>query len=156
MEALVQSYAEGYDRLVSAMEGLCEEQLVFKPTADKWSIKEVVIHLCDAELIAIERMKRVISEDNPSLLKFYPDAWASRLDYQALDMYTYLFLFRAMRASMTPILENLSDDAWQRTGVHNTAGEQTLQDIVQMFVQHVDRHIKQIERNKHAYAVQRG
>ena len=155
MEALVQSYAAGYDRLVSAMDGLCEEQLVFKPAADKWSIKEVVVHLCDAELNAIERMKRVISEDNPPLLKFDPDAWALRLDYRSLDMYTYLFLFRALRASMTPILENIADDVWQRTGMHNTAGEQTLEDIVRMFVQHIDRHIQQIERNKQAYAAQR-
>jgi len=100
-------------------------------------------------------MKRVISEDNPPLLKFDPDAWALRLDYRSLDMYTYLFLFRALRASMTPILENIADDVWQRTGMHNTAGEQTLEDILRMFVQHIDRHIQQIERNKQAYAAQR-
>ncbi|TVY10121.1 methyltransferase domain-containing protein [Paenibacillus cremeus] len=150
--ALIQKYADGYNLLVAALDGVSEEQLLFKPGEKKWSIKEVVIHLCDAELVALDRMKRVISENQPFYFKFDPDAWANRLDYHSLDMQTFLYLFRALRVSMASILENMPDDAWQRSGVHNVTGKQTLQDLVQMFLGHVDRHIQQIERNKRDFA----
>lgn len=152
MEALVQNYSKGLVLLKAALDGVGEEELLFKPAENKWSIKEVVIHVCDAEMVAIDRMKRIISEDNPLLFKFDPDAWASRLNYQSLDMQSYLTMFGALRSSMSVVLSGLSDEDWQRTGVHNIAGKQTLQDVVSMFVGHVDRHIQQIERNKQAFA----
>ncbi|MBP1155485.1 MULTISPECIES: DinB family protein [unclassified Paenibacillus] len=152
MEALVQNYAKGVDLLMAALDGVSEEELLFKPAENKWSIKEVVIHVCDAEMVSTDRMKRIIAEDNPLLFKFDPDAWALRLNYQALDIQAYLAMFGALRFSMSAILSGLSNEDWQRTGVHNVAGKQTLQDVVQMFIGHVDRHIQQIERNKQAFA----
>lgn len=152
MEALIQSYAEGYNKLVQAIEGVTEQELLFKPAPEKWSIKEVVIHVCDAEMVAVDRMKRAISEPNPLVFKFDPDAWAARMDYQSLDMQLHLTLFQALRASMASILAALQPEDWARTAVHNVAGKQTLEDIVRMFDRHVDIHIRQIERNKQAYA----
>ncbi|MED4602386.1 DinB family protein [Paenibacillus validus] len=152
METLVQSYAEGYNKLVQAIEGVTDEELLFKPAPEKWSIKEVVIHVCDAEMVGVDRMKRTLSEPNPLLFKFDPDAWASRMDYQSLDMQLYLTLFQALRASMVSVLTALKPEDWERTAVHNVTGKHTLEDIVRMFDRHVDTHIRQIERNKQAYA----
>lgn len=152
MEALVQSYAEGFEKLSAAVEGLSEELLMYKPGENRWCIKEVVIHLCDAELVTLDRMKRVISENNPLFFKFDPDAWALRLQYQSLDMSVFLSLFAAFRSSMVPILHSLKEEDWARTGVHNQNGKMTLQELVTTFVEHLDRHIRQIERNKKAFA----
>jgi hypothetical protein len=153
MNELVQAYSQGYERLAAAIQGVGVDLLEFKPAPEKWSVKEVVIHVCDAEMVAIYRMKKVISEENPLLFKFDPDAWAGRLAYQSLDMQHYLDLFKLQRAGMTVILQGLNDADWKRTGVHNVAGKQTLHDIVRMFVAHVDTHIRQIERNKQAFQV---
>lgn len=152
MEQLIQHYASGYERLTAALEGVSEPLLTYKPGPGKWSIKEVAVHVADAEMVAIHRMKKVIAEENPLLFKFDPDAWASRLDYASLDMNVYLELFRSLRAGMVPVLKGLKPEDWERTGIHNVAGKQTLRDIVQMFADHVDRHVAQIERNKQAYA----
>jgi hypothetical protein len=151
MNELIQAYASGYEKLAQAVQGISSDLLEFKPAPEKWSIKEVAIHVSDAEMVAIDRMKRVISEDNPLLFKFYPDAWAGRLAYQTLDLQHYLDLFKLQRVGMTAILNGLQETDWQRTGVHNVTGKQTLHDIVKMFAGHVDRHIQQIERNKAAF-----
>ncbi|WP_165971986.1 DinB family protein [Paenibacillus piri] len=151
MNELIQAYAQGYDQLTEALNGVSEELLHFKPAPDKWSIKEVIIHVSDAEMIAIYRMKKIIAENNPLLFKFDPDAWAGRLKYESLDLQHYLELFKLQRAGMTAVLKGLQPDDWERTGVHNIAGKQTLKDIVSMFVGHVSRHIQQIERNKQAF-----
>jgi hypothetical protein len=151
MEELIRHYGEGYTRLSAALEGVGEELLNFKPAPDKWSIREVVVHLCDAEINAIYRMKKVISEDNPLLFKFDPDAWAVRLNYEGMDLNLSLQLFQVLRLSMIPVLKQLKEEDWSRTGVHNVTGKLTLKDLVQQFSGHVDRHVQQIERNKQAF-----
>jgi hypothetical protein len=152
MNELIRSYGSGYDRLVEALHGVDDKLMNFKPAPDKWSIKEVVIHISDAEMVAVYRMKKVIAEDNPLLFKFDPDLWSARLNYAELDIQLYLELFRGLRLGMAAILSGLSEADWQRTGVHNVAGKQTLEDIVSMFARHVERHIQQIERNKQAFS----
>ncbi|WP_281887272.1 DinB family protein [Paenibacillus sp. YYML68] len=152
MEELVRSYEDGYNRLLQALDGVSEELLMYKPAPDKWSIKEVVIHVCDAEVVAVDRMKRVISEPNQLFFKFDPDAWAVKLRYQELDMQPYLTLLQSLRSMMTAVLEGLSEEDWARTGVHNIAGKVTLKDLVTMFANHIDVHVRQIERNKQSFA----
>jgi hypothetical protein len=152
MEELVVSYAKGYELLMQAVQGVTEEELSYKPAPDKWSINEIVVHVCDGEMVAVDRMKRVIAEQNPLLFAFDPDLWSSGLGYQEQDHEPYLELFKLLRATMTAVLSNLGDEVWTRTGIHSVNGKLTLQDIVQGFVTHVDRHLQQIDRVKLAFA----
>lgn len=52
MEKLLEEYRYGYQLLRMAIEGLSEEELRFKPEADKWSIHQILIHLADSELVS--------------------------------------------------------------------------------------------------------
>jgi hypothetical protein len=151
MNELIQNYAKGHSLLLDALVGVSDAELNFKPAPEKWSIKEVVIHVSDAEMNAVLRMKKIIAEDNPLLLKFDPDHWSGNLHYEALDMQLHLDIFKGLRSSMVSILNQLQDAEWERTGIHNAVGKQTLRDIVVMFTGHVERHIRQIDRNKAAY-----
>ena len=47
---------------------LSPEELTARPGPGDWSILELVIHLADSDSIAIDRMKRMLIEDNPPLL----------------------------------------------------------------------------------------
>lgn len=152
MEQIIEHYADGYARLKEALEGVSDELLHYKPAPGKWSVKQIIIHVADAEMVAVDRMKRVIAENNPLLFKFDPDAWADRLGYDQLDHLHYLAQFKLLRAGMEHVLRSLKPDDWKRTGVHNVSGKQTLEDIVRMFAKHVDAHIDQINRNKQAFA----
>ncbi|MCC2687134.1 MAG: hypothetical protein K0R75_4033, partial [Paenibacillaceae bacterium] len=64
----------------------------------------------------------------------------------------YLQLFGTIRSGMAEVLNNLPEEAWARTGIHNVAGKITLQDIVESYIGHVNDHVQQIERNKAAFA----
>jgi hypothetical protein len=151
MEELLQRYLGGYEKIRKALEGVEEELLRFKPAPNAWSIHEIVVHLCDADLVAAHRMKAVISETNPLLTAFDQDSWTSRMHYSELDLKTHLELFRLLRISMASVLQKLAPEEWQRTGIHNVAGKITLQDIVESYVEHVEGHLRQMERNKAAY-----
>lgn len=152
MDNWIQAYADGYAKIVRAIEGLSEEQLTFKPAPDKWSVKEIVIHLADTEVVLVHRLKSVIAEDRPALTAFDQDDWANRLRYVDQDHREHLALFKLLRESMVPVLKRLGADDWQRVGVHSHQGEVTLRDLLISYTKHVDKHIGQIERVKAAYA----
>jgi uncharacterized damage-inducible protein DinB len=152
MESLIEKYAQGYDMLKKAVDGLSEEELHYKPAPDKWSIHEIVVHVCDADLVGVHRMKAVISEDNPTLIPFDQDLWATRMRYSQQSLKLSLELFRLLRESLVPVLRSLQEQDWHRKGTHTEAGPLTLHDLLQKFVNHLQQHLAQIERVRQAYA----
>jgi len=150
MDRLIERYGEGYRLVADAIQGLSDQEANFKPSADQWSIREIVVHLADAEVVAIHRMKKILAERNPLLTAFDQDLWAKANFYSNMDYRLYLELFRILRESMIPVLNQVSEEDWQRTGIHNEAGKLTLKDVLQSYVSHVDDHLRQIARVKTA------
>ncbi len=148
MEQLIEQYKLGYSKILKEIEGLTEEELLFKPSEKSWSIREIIIHVSDAELVHIHRMKAVLSEENPVLTAFDQDLWTTRLDCQHLDHQLYLQLLKSMRESFLPILHHLTEQDYLRIGTHNQVGKQTLKEIFEHSVEHIDTHIEQIRRVK--------
>ncbi|MFP3126466.1 DinB family protein [Ectobacillus funiculus] len=151
MEQLVEQYKQGYPKILKELEGLTEEQLLFKPSEKSWSIREIIIHVSDAELVHIHRMKAVLSEDNPILTAFDQDLWTTRLNSQHVDHQLYLQLFKSMRESFLPILHHLTEQDYLRIGTHNQAGQLTFKEILEHSIEHVDTHIRQIRRIKNFF-----
>ncbi|WP_129728946.1 DinB family protein [Ectobacillus funiculus] len=151
MEQLVEQYKQGYSKILKELEGLTEEQLLFKPSEKSWSIREIIIHVSDAELVHIHRMKAVLSEDNPILTAFDQDLWTTRLNSQYVDHQLYLQLFKSMRESFLPILHHLTEQDYLRIGTHNQAGQLTFKEILEHSIEHVDTHIRQIRRIKNLF-----
>jgi hypothetical protein len=152
MDQWIEAYADGWRKIKEAVDGLTEEQLLFRPDEKSWSIKQVVVHLADTEIVALERMKRTIAEPEPGIQAFDQDAWAIRLDYQSADLELHLTLFKCLRESFVPVLRKLTPEDWARKGVHNVNGASALSDMLKMYVKHVDNHLRQIDRIKAAYA----
>src|SRR5947207_3326719 len=86
--SLIDEYEGGGEQLALAIRGLTREDLLALPAPDapkevgKWSIQQVVLHLMDSDLIAADRMKRVIAEDNPTLIGFDETRFAQNLFYE--------------------------------------------------------------------------
>ncbi|MFC4321305.1 DinB family protein [Litchfieldia salsa] len=148
MELLIEQYKQGYSMILKEIEGLTEEQFLFKPSEKDWSIREIIIHISDAELVHIHRMKAVLSENNPVLTAFDQDLWTTRLKSQQVDHQLYLELFKTMRESFQPILLQLTDQDYLRIGTHNQDGQLTFKEIFEHSIEHIDTHIGQIRRVK--------
>jgi uncharacterized damage-inducible protein DinB len=148
MQQTILAYANGASLIKSAIEGLTEEQLNQREKENGWSIKEVVIHLCDAEIVLTHRVKQVISEKNPLMIGFDQDLWAVRQNYSKLELSLHLEIYRLLRESLVPIFNALQETDWSRTGIHNEAGKLTLSDLAVKLVSHTATHLKQIQRIK--------
>ncbi|MGG7619065.1 DinB family protein [Bacillus coreaensis] len=148
MKHLIDEYKESYNKMVTEIEGLTQEQILYKPSENSWSIREIVIHVTDAELVHVHRMKSVLSENNPILTAFDQDAWTSKLQTQSLDHQLYISLLDAMINSFVPILTNLGENDFLRVGTHNIEGEFTFKELFEHSIEHIQNHVEQIRKIK--------
>jgi uncharacterized damage-inducible protein DinB len=139
---LVEQYAAGADRMAQAIAGLSCDDLAALPVPGTWSIQQIVLHLMDSDLISSDRMKRVIAEENPTLIGFDETAFARGLFYEALDAGLAADIFAKNRRLTAEILRRVPDEAFDRFGTHSERGRVTLTQLVQGMVDHLEHHLR--------------
>ena len=139
---LIDQYTAGGAKLRRAVEGLTRQDLLARPGPGQWSIQEVVIHLADSDASASDRMKRILTEDNPALLDADETTYTQQLscDDQSLD--DALVLFEVGRRQCARILRQLPDAAFLRRGLHHRRGEVTVGGMVADDIHHLDHHLE--------------
>ncbi len=152
-DRLVQEYLAGPQQLRQAVKGMSKEQLLTKPVARKMSTLEVVCHLSDFDPIYVERMKRVITMDKPTVMGADENIFAQKLCYHDRDVEEEVTLLDVTRKSMARILKKLPLEAWAREGLHNERGPMTLQKMVEVMNNHIPHHVKFIEEKRKALGV---
>jgi uncharacterized damage-inducible protein DinB len=152
MTNLIDDYVAGPERLRLAIAGMTADQLDAKPVSGKWSIRQVVCHLADCEVVYAERIKRVIADDNPPLLNLDPDTFAAGLAYERRDVEQELQLIEAVRKHIAWILQAVGESCLQRTGQHSTDGRLTVETLLTRITNHISHHIRFIEEKRAAMA----
>lgn len=148
----VEELAALFERLPAALEGLTEEELG-RPEADgKWSILEVICHLADTELTQAWRIRRVLTEENPTLEPMDQDVWAERLGYGDRDLAEALDQLRALRLANLRLVERLPPEALERASHHPERGSESLRTILALVAGHDAVHLDQIRRIREAVA----
>jgi uncharacterized damage-inducible protein DinB len=147
---LINTYVAGPGLLRQAVAGLSREQLRARPVAGKWSTLEVVCHIVDFDPVYVDRMKRVIAEDNPQLLSADENRFAAALHYHDRDLEEELTLLELTRSQMARILRSLPPEAFRRVGVHNERGPLTLEQLLTTITNHIPHHVKFIAEKRKA------
>jgi uncharacterized damage-inducible protein DinB len=147
-EALLQSYLQAADKLRASVEGLGPAELNAVPVPGTWTIKQIVIHIMDADLIWTDRAKRVIAEDNPTLIGYDESKFAANLHYELWSVEDAITIFELNRKNFARLLIMLPDAAFARKGTHNEAGEMKLADMIPRIVKHVDHHLQFIHKKR--------
>lgn len=152
--AWIDKYEAGGEHLAMAIRGLTREDLLAPaPAADgagKWTIQQVVIHLMDSDLIAADRMKRIIAEENPSLIGFDENKFIANLFYEEQSAQDAVTILSMNRKNTTVILRRLQENAFDRAGMHNERGRQTLADLLITYTNHLEHHVKFIHAKRAA------
>jgi uncharacterized damage-inducible protein DinB len=139
---MVQRYAADADQLSRDVAGLTGGDLDARPVAGQWTIRELVWHVVDSDIILGDRMRRIIAEDRPSLIGFDETLFAQRLFYQQRDIAPGVELFELNRRVLADILGRLQPSDFERVGVHSEVGPLTLQQILEKTVAHFQHHRK--------------
>jgi len=139
---LIEEFVACGPRLREAVAGLNSEDVTARPGPGKWSILELVIHLADSDAIAIDRMKRILTEENPPLLYADEAAYVDRLCSHDQSLDDALTLIEVSRRQFARVLRKLPDDAFARRGTHNRRGAMTVGEMVKDYIGHVNHHLK--------------
>jgi uncharacterized damage-inducible protein DinB len=150
---VIDDYLAGPRKLRDAIAGMTPDQLDAHPIPGKWSTKQVVCHIADFEPVYLDRMKRVIAENDPSFFSGDPDLFAARLAYDQREVEVELDLIEATRRHMGAILRSLQPSDFQRTGNHSEAGVVTLEKLLTNITGHIPHHIKFIDQKRAALGV---
>lgn len=131
-------------------EGLTGEQLTRPEAPGKWSVRHVLQHLADSELVWGYRLRMVLTHDRPPLTGYDQDLWTERLGYDEADPDIALRDFTSLRKANLRLLTRASVDDFTRVGVHAERGEESVEFMVRLFAGHDLLHIRQIERIREA------
>lgn len=148
LSLLLQAYREAPGRLHAAYAGLTDEQLESRPRENKWSVKEILFHTTESELIGIVRIRTVYSAPGATLMKYDQDLWAQQLKYNTAsrqELADSLAVFMALRSYMSRLFTRVTGDEWtERYGVHPDFGEITMRNLLELYADHGERHVEQI------------
>jgi hypothetical protein len=104
--------------------------------------------MADSDAISIDRMKRMLIEENPPLLYADETAYNERLFPHEQSLEDALSLFEIGRRQFARVLRKLPAAAFDRRGNHNRRGEVTLGAMVKDYIEHVDHHVKFIKEKR--------
>jgi DinB superfamily len=112
----------------------------------KWSMREVVQHLADSDLVGGFRLRMVLAHDRPVLTGYDQDLCASRLGYRDADVRQAFDQFAALRAANVRLWERLTPADLARVGLHAERGEESVEHMRRLYAAHDLLHIRQLER----------
>jgi len=109
----------------------------------KWSSREILCHLADAELVFAFRLRQTLAEPHHVIQPFDQDRWASQ--YGAFDAASALAVFSSVRRWNVTLIRAAGPAGLSRKVTHPERGEMTFQTIVETMAGHDLNHVKQIE-----------
>jgi uncharacterized damage-inducible protein DinB len=96
---------------------LTEEQSSFRYAPDKWSIREMLGHVVDAERIFSYRALRIARGDKTPIEGFEQDDYVANAPFERCTLAELLDEFTAVRRATVLLFHSLPADAWTRRGI---------------------------------------
>ena len=154
--ALLERFRRGPEVLAMVLTGVFGEEEDFVTAPGKWSVRQVIAHLADVELVLAMRLRLVIAQDNPTLTAMDQEAWARNLDYARRKPKQSLETFRRLRAENHELLKGVDEAAFARQGTHTERGGVTLRQLVEDYCGHTENHARQMHEIREAYKLVKG
>src|SRR5262245_976954 len=101
------------------LSGLSEAQANHRYAPEKWSVKEVVGHITDAERVFSYRALRIARADTTPLPGFDENAWVPVAHFDRRSMHDLVAGYEAVRAATVALLSSFDEDALTRRGTAN-------------------------------------
>ena len=139
----VQKAAVG--KLRRAVQGLTPRQLAWSPAPGKWSIRQIIAHLADTEMVYGYRIRKILADPGKPIEAYDQDVWARTNKYDKHSIAQDLDSLEAMRRMNLEFYKRLTPRELNLAGVHSERGEESLRHILRMIAGHDLNHFGQIE-----------
>ena len=146
----VEVLRETHQALRAAVAGFTLAQLSQPEAPDKWSVRQVIRHLADGDLVWGYRLRMVLAQDRPQLTGYDQDLWAERLRYDEAAIDEALDEFQVLRRGNLRLVAGASAADLDRVGVHSERGEESVAHMMRMYAGHDLLHVAQLARIRQA------
>jgi DinB superfamily len=144
---MLESFGRAPALLTVVLRQLPKKMWLYKPTADRWSIHEIIVHLADSEASSYVRCRLLIAEPEKPSSEFDPALWAGTLGYFHQSTREALEIIRRLRRMTYQLLVTLPEVVWLHRLDHPTEGEMSLEKWIERQERHIPHHIEQMKGN---------
>lgn len=130
-------------QLASAIRTLGTKRADQRPAPGKWSVREIICHLADCEIVFAYRLRQALAEDHHVIQPFDQDKWAKV--YAAYDAPAALAVFSSVRRWNIAMIGSLKPEAFAKRLTHPERGEMPYKELVETMAGHDINHLRQIE-----------
>jgi len=135
--------AETPGRLAELAATIGPERVEQSPAPGKWSVREIISHLADAEVVFAFRLRQTLAEDHHVIQPFDQDVWAK--NYASYDVGSALAALAAVRAWNLALIRSVKPADLAKQVTHPERGTMTFQTIVETMAGHDRNHLRQLE-----------
>jgi hypothetical protein len=157
--ALVESLAR-FPAVVDALvDDLPSERARWRPTADEWSIIEMVHHLVDEEVEDFRaRLDRTLDDPGAEWTPVDPERWVVERRYQDADLEQIRARFAEERRASVEWLRELQLGAvnWSAAHEHDAFGRLRAGDLLASWAAHDALHLRGLAQRLYEFAVRDG
>jgi uncharacterized damage-inducible protein DinB len=129
------------DCLPVLVAGAGEGALEKKPSTTKWSARENLAHLARYHEMFLDRLDRILREDQPLLERYSAEQDEQWPLWNALPASELLTRLRELRTELIDSVAQLSDEELSRTAAHSRFGTMTLVQWLEFFLLHEAHHL---------------
>lgn len=150
----ITSVNESIDRILDTVKGLSEETIRWNPTADEWSIMQIMAHIVEALPFWVGEVEQLVETPGkqwgrnhlhePRLQAVKPET------VDAISVEEIVKELQQVKQTVQAGIENLTSDQLvaEATSVNPNFGTKPLSFIIDHLIdQHVNKHEGQIQRN---------
>jgi hypothetical protein len=138
---VVSALREAGRELLTALGAIPESRGGFRYAPEKWTIREVVGHLVDAERIFSYRALRLARADTTPLPGFEENDYVRAAGSDARTLADLIDELRVVREGTVRLFESFADDAWARRGVVS-GGEVSVRALAYIIAGHGRHHLR--------------
>jgi uncharacterized damage-inducible protein DinB len=125
--------------LQSLIAGLTPEQMDVPPAPGKWSVREILAHLADCEIVWAFRMRQVLETPGGTVVPFDQDVWATR--YRAYSAAEALRTFLANREWNLALLTTVTNSEQSNVVNHPERGPHHFREMLETIAGHDLNHL---------------
>lgn len=129
-----------------AVERLEPDELDRSDAPGEWTVRQIIHHVADAEMIAGGRLRPILGLDGVAVQGYDQEELTRVAGSEARSVETSLALVRAAHQSNVELLSALPPEAWSRAGVHDELGRYSVEVWLQRRAAHLVGHGEQIKR----------
>jgi len=120
---------------------------LYKPSAERWSIHEIILHLADSEASSYVRCRHLIAEPGAPVANVDVAGWAGSLGYFHQSTREALEIIRRLRKMTHQLLYTVPEPVWLHSVEYPGQAQISLELWLGRQEQHIPRHVEQMVCN---------